>query len=106
MSDWTRVGHKDEIGDQECIVVDVDDVLIAVFNLAGEFFALEDVCTHDGAEIATGCIENGCIICPRHGAEFDIRTGQVVNGPAWEPVEIFPVRIEDNIVLVRDPRWD
>ena len=67
---------------------------------------LEDVCTHDGSEIATGCIENDCIICPRHGAEFEIRTGKVVTGPTREAIETFPVRIENGVVQVRDPRWD
>ena len=75
--------------------MDVNDVMIAVFNIEGKFYAIEDVCTHDGG-ILTGGPISGCIItCPRHGATFDIRTGAALTAPAYEPTATFPVRIED-----------
>ncbi|MBT6522881.1 MAG: Rieske 2Fe-2S domain-containing protein, partial [Methylococcales bacterium] len=69
-------------------------------------YALEDVCTHDGGDIASGQVEGDEIICPRHGARFCIKTGQVKSAPAYEDIESFPIRIEDGMVQVRDPRWD
>ena len=86
--------------------MDFDDIEVAVFNLAGEYYAIEDLCTHDGSEISSGCVYGHVIECPRHGARFDIRTGEVLEPPAYEPVRTFPVRIEDGIIQVCDDRWD
>ena len=86
--------------------VDLDGTLVAVFNLDGEFFAIEDVCTHDGAVLSGAPIEGDQIICPRHGARFSIKTGEVLAPPAWEPVPTFPVKLEDGKIYVRDDRWD
>ena len=106
MSDWINVALTSDIPNGTCTVVEVDDAMIAVFNLDGEFFAIEDICTHDGSEIANGPVVNGCIECPRHGARFDIKTGEVTAPPAYEPVDTFPVQVVDNVVQVRDDRWD
>ena len=79
---------------------------IAVFHLDDAFYAIEDVCTHDGGELAHGAVEDEAIICPRHGARFSIKTGAVLAPPAYEPVATFPVRVENGMVQVRDNRWD
>lgn len=106
MSDWISVMPAQDIRRGEHTVVEIDGVSIALFNLAGEFYAIEDVCTHDGSEIASGCVIDGSIECPRHGARFDIKTGAVTAPPAYEPVAVFPVRVVDGLVQVRDDRWD
>ena len=106
MADWVDVSTVDELPPGSRKVVDVDGVMVAVFNLDGEFYAIEDVCTHDGGELASGALEGDVIVCPRHGARFSIRTGAVLAPPAYEPVSAFPVRIEDGRVQVRDDRWD
>jgi 3-phenylpropionate/trans-cinnamate dioxygenase ferredoxin subunit len=100
MGEWTSVGAADEIGPGEYRVVDIDDVAVAVFNLDGEYFAIEDVCTHDFGTLTGGCIEDGQIMCPRHGARFDIRTGAALTPPAYEPVATFQARVDDGIVQV------
>ena len=106
MSDWIDVGKADAIADGEHVVVDVDGTEVAVFKIDGQFYAIEDVCTHDGAEIASGELDGDEIICPRHGARFCVRTGEVKCAPAYENIETFPVQIADGIVQVRDARWD
>jgi len=106
MSDWVDVVDQKAISDGEHVVVDVDGTDIAVFNLNGAFFALEDVCTHDGAEIASGRLDGDEIICPRHGARFCIKTGQFKSAPAYENIDCFPVKVEKGRVMVRDNRWD
>ncbi len=106
MSDWVDVAPVDDFSPGESRVVDADDVMIAVFNLDGEYYAIEDVCTHDGGELASGAIEGEEIVCPRHGARFNIKTGEVTAPPAYEAVAIFPVRVHDDIIQVRDNRWD
>ena len=106
MSEWTEVARVEDIAPGEHRVVDVDDVMVAVFNLDGEFHAIEDVCTHDGSEIASGCLVGDNIECPRHGARFNIRTGEVTAPPAYEAVDTFPVQVVDGVIHVRDDRWD
>jgi 3-phenylpropionate/trans-cinnamate dioxygenase ferredoxin subunit len=99
---WIDVTSAADLAPGEWKTVDVDGWLVAVFNLEGELFALEDVCTHDGGELTGGEIEDGCIVCPRHGARFDIRTGAVLSPPAYEDILTFPVRIEQGRIEVGD----
>ncbi|MBC7779146.1 MAG: non-heme iron oxygenase ferredoxin subunit, partial [Proteobacteria bacterium] len=91
---WTRVAGAGEIAHGEYRSVDVDGTAVVVFNLDGEFFALEDACTHDGGRLAGGAIEGDQVICPRHGARFCIRTGAALTAPAYEPTARLPVRVE------------
>ena len=106
MAEWTDVALEGEIQPGTSKVVDVDDVMIAVFNLNGELFAIEDLCTHD-YEPLTGGLINGCeITCPRHGARFNLKTGEALSPPAYEPVTTFPVRCLDGVIQVIDGRWD
>jgi 3-phenylpropionate/trans-cinnamate dioxygenase ferredoxin component len=102
MSDWVDVVKETAIADGEHVTVDVDGVEIAVFKLEGQFYAIEDVCTHDGAEIASGVLDGDEIICPRHGARFCIKTGAVKALPAYEDITCYPVRIESGIVQVKE----
>ncbi|HEB80615.1 MAG TPA: non-heme iron oxygenase ferredoxin subunit [Chromatiales bacterium] len=106
MSDWIDVAPAAGFAEGSCRKLDVDGVLVAVFNVDGEFFALEDVCTHDGGELTGGRFEGEVIECPRHGAQFNVKTGEVLAPPAYEPVPTLPVRVYEGIVQVRDERWD
>jgi 3-phenylpropionate/trans-cinnamate dioxygenase ferredoxin component len=107
MNDWTFVANVSEIAPQHHKKVDLDGTIVAVFNIGGEFFAIEDVCTHDGAEL-TGddSIAGDEIVCPRHGARFCVKTGEALSAPAYEPTATFPVKIESGEIFVRDNRWD
>ena len=82
-------------------VVDIEDIMIAVFNIDGQYYAIEDVCTHDGEELTGGPVEDDEIICPRHGARFCIRTGEALSAPAYEPVPTYPVRIDNDKIQVQ-----
>ena len=106
MSDWVDVVAATAVADGEHIVVDLDGTVVAVFKLDGQFYAIEDVCTHDGAEIASGVVEGDEIICPRHGARFCLKTGAFKTAPAYENIDCFPTRIENGRLQVRDDRWD
>ena len=106
MSEWLNVASTDELKPGEVKVVDVDGTDVALFNIADEYFAVEDVCTHDGAEIASGCIHGDVIECPRHGARFNIRTGEVTAPPAYEPLHTFALEVRAEQIFVRDDRWD
>jgi len=106
VSDWVDVVDVNELPGGSSCVVDIDGAMIAVFNLDGKFYAIEDLCTHDGGELASGDLEGEEIVCPRHGARFNIKTGEVTAPPAYEAVATFPVRIQANKIQVRDDRWD
>jgi len=106
MSDWVTVARIDEFKPGSREIIDVDGTQIVVFNLDGKYYAIEDVCTHDGGQLTGGEVEGDQIICPRHGARFCIRTGAALTAPAYEATATFPVRMANGEVQVRDDRWD
>jgi 3-phenylpropionate/trans-cinnamate dioxygenase ferredoxin subunit len=82
-------------------LVEVNRTRIALFNLDGEIYAIEDVCTHDGGPLVEGKLVNGCQIqCPRHGARFDIRTGAALSFPAFEPTRTYAVQIQEGMIWI------
>ena len=76
------------------------DRAIAVCNVGGQFYAVDDVCTHDEASLEQGQVEGYEIECPRHGARFDVRTGAVTALPAVVPIETFGVRVQGEDVEI------
>jgi len=101
---WIRVAEQSALLPGEFRVVWDRDVAIAVFNVDGDLYAVEDICTHDGGELAGGDVEGFEVVCPRHGARFDLRTGAAMCPPAYEPIAKFPVKIENGVVYTRDDR--
>jgi len=81
-------------------VFEIDGLYIAVFNVGGKYYAIEDRCTHDDGPLAEGDLDGYEIICPRHGARFDLRDGRVLSMPAVLPVPWYPVRIEGNEIQI------
>ena len=106
MPNWTRVCATVDLLPGEHRVATVDGVQVALYNVDGAFHAIEDVCTHDGGELAGGPVHGFEVECPRHGARFDLRSGAALCPPAYEPVAKFPVKVEDGAVWTRDDRWD
>ncbi len=100
MGEFVKVAMTDEIGPGQKKVVDVDGEAVAIFNLEGTYYAIQDVCTHDGGPLVEGELIGDEIECPRHGARFDVRTGAVTRMPACEPVETYPVKVEGDQILV------
>jgi 3-phenylpropionate/trans-cinnamate dioxygenase ferredoxin subunit len=106
MSDWVSVAREGELPPGEWRTADLDGTPVVVFNIAGEYYAIEDVCTHDGGQLTGGRVEGDVIECPRHGARFCVRTGEALSAPAYEPTDTFPVRLSNGEIQVRDDRWD
>ncbi len=104
MSQWHAAAHLGEIPDRRCKVISLNGSNVAVFNLDGAYYALEDLCTHLGSDLSSGWVEGEHAVCPWHLAEFSIRSGAAVKAPAYEGVHTFPVRVRDGIVEVRDDR--
>jgi 3-phenylpropionate/trans-cinnamate dioxygenase ferredoxin component len=80
--------------------IEVDEIEIGVFNCDGQYYALEDRCSHDDGPLAEGPVDpESCTVeCPRHGAIFDLKTGRPLTLPAYEPVDTFPVIIDDDMI--------
>ena len=102
--EFLPVATVDELGNGERIILDVGGETIAIFNIAGEYFAIADVCSHDDGPVAEGELSDHEIACPRHGAKFDLRTGKALSLPAVIDIPAYPVRIEDNDILIGLPK--
>lgn len=100
MSRFATVARADDISAGEKRIVEVDGVEVVIVNLDGQFYALEDVCTHDGGPLGEGKLDGHALVCPRHGARFDVRTGAVLKMPAVDPVPTYRVRVENGEILV------
>ena len=94
MSEFYRVCKKADISDPGSGVFEVEDRFIVLIHLDGEFYALDDACTHDGGPLGGGLLEGYQIICPRHGARFDVRTGQALSMPAVHATAAHEVKVE------------
>ncbi len=98
---WIDAGPAAALRDGEAVSVAAGRRMIAVARSGDEFFAVEDICTHDGAELTGGAVEGAEIVCPRHGARFCLRTGRALTPPAYEPIRVFETRVTDGHLWVR-----
>ncbi len=101
MAEFVKVAGASELPPGGKKLLDLDGRAVALFNVGGTFYAIDDVCTHDGGPLAEGELHGCEIECPRHGARFDVRTGAALCMPAFEPVRTHEVRIEDGAVFLR-----
>jgi 3-phenylpropionate/trans-cinnamate dioxygenase ferredoxin subunit len=96
------VAPVDELPPGSVKIVRAGQIAVGVYNLDGEYYAIEDRCSHDDGPLAEGDFdaEEAVVVCPRHGSRFDIRSGRPLTLPAYEPVDTFPVVVEDGWVKV------
>jgi nitrite reductase/ring-hydroxylating ferredoxin subunit len=90
----------DEIAEGAAIKVETGDLTLAVFNVDGQFYVMDDLCTHGPGSLSEGFVEGDVIECPFHQGQFNIRTGEVVMPPCMIPQKTYPVTIEDGKVLI------
>ena len=98
---WIPVAPAVSIRAGDYASVEVDGRFVAVFNVDGEFLAVEDVCTHDGEGLAGGELDGDVVVCPRHGSRFCLRTGEALTPPAYEAVRTYATRVTDGMVEVQ-----
>jgi len=98
---WTPIALASSVAVGDYAQAEVDGAIVAVFNVDGAFFAIEDVCTHDGGGLAGGAMEDCQVICPRHGARFCLRTGAALSAPAYEPVRTYATRVVNGMIEVQ-----
>jgi 3-phenylpropionate/trans-cinnamate dioxygenase ferredoxin subunit len=100
MAKEVSIGQANEIAPGTVRSYSVDGKQVAVCNVGGTFYAIDDVCTHDGGALDQGELEGDQIECPRHGARFDVKTGRALTLPAVLPVTSYPVRVENGEIKV------
>lgn len=100
MAEWVKVGSAGEVPEGEVTAFGVGERQVAVANVEGDLHAFDDTCTHMQCSLAEGELDGTIIECPCHGSQFDITSGEVVNGPATEPIDVFEAREEDGQLLV------
>jgi 3-phenylpropionate/trans-cinnamate dioxygenase ferredoxin component len=97
MTQFVKVGSRAEFEDLEGgKVIEADGQCIAVFNIGGSYYAIENTCPHRGGPLAEGMVTGEEVICPWHGSRFNVKTGSVVTPPARQGVKSFPVRVTGN----------
>ena len=100
---YVRAARLEDLTAEHGYLAEVDGARIALFLVDGQVYAIDDRCTHAGASLATGEVCDGEVTCPRHGAIFDVRTGEAVGTPAEEDVSTWPVRVVDGHVEIEVP---
>ena len=101
MADFVRVAKTSDLPDPGKQLLEVEDRIVVLMKVGGQFFCLDDICTHDGGPLSDGKLEDHTIACPRHGAKFDIRSGKALTMPATEDTVSHEVQVRDGEVWVR-----
>jgi 3-phenylpropionate/trans-cinnamate dioxygenase ferredoxin component len=103
MSEFVQVAKTSEVPDPGKLLVEVGESLVVLIHAAGHWYALDDICTHDGGPLSEGPLDaaQGTIECPRHGAKFDVKTGAALTMPATKPTRSHEVKVEGEQVFVR-----
>ncbi|MGE3076309.1 MAG: Rieske (2Fe-2S) protein [Dehalococcoidia bacterium] len=97
---WVKVGKANDIDVGMARVVEADGRQIALCNTGEGFHAIDDICSHDGGPLDQGRLDGNRIECPRHGAQFDVRSGRALTLPAVRPIKSYPTRVEDGDIEI------
>lgn len=100
MAEYSRVARANEVPRGRGTVVEVEGKKIALFNVEGRFYAIDNTCTHRGGPLGEGNLRGSTVTCPWHGAQFDVRSGQVLASPAAADVSTYPIKMEEDSVWV------
>jgi 3-phenylpropionate/trans-cinnamate dioxygenase ferredoxin subunit len=100
VSTLVRVARVEDVPEGKVRYAEADGIRLALCNVGGEFYAIQDVCTHDGGSLDQGELDGKAIECPRHGGRFDVTTGRVLALPPVRPVKTYPVHVENGEIAV------
>lgn len=103
--EYVRVARRAEIPPGSIVRVEAGGHVIAVANVDGEFFAIDDTCSHEEASLSEGGLTGDVVVCARHGARFNVKTGRVLSLPAVRSVATYAVKVEgDEVLVATEPR--
>jgi nitrite reductase/ring-hydroxylating ferredoxin subunit len=103
MTAWHRVASVSDVREGEAFPADLNGLAIALYRVDGEIHAVDDICTHEFAQLSQGFVEDGTVECPLHAAQFDIATGRCLSGPASQDLRVYPVRVDGDDIFVAKP---
>jgi len=98
--EFFSVADISECPDGERLFIEIDNEYIVIFNIDGNYYAVADLCSHDNGPLGDGEVEDHCIVCPRHGARFDLRTGDAVTLPAVQGILSYPIRVQGGTIEI------
>lgn len=101
--DFIEVASLDDLPEGERLFLDIDEVYLVMFNIAGHIYAIADVCSHDDGPLGDGELEGMDLSCPRHGAKFDIRSGKALSLPAVVDIPVYPVQVREQKIFIGLP---
>jgi 3-phenylpropionate/trans-cinnamate dioxygenase ferredoxin subunit len=101
--EYVMVGEASDLPNGKRLFVEIDDETIVVFNIGGRYFAIADLCSHDNGPLGDGDLEDFQVICPRHGARFDVRNGKALSFPAVLDIPAYPVRVVNGRIEIGLP---
>lgn len=101
--EFVPIGSINQLKDGERLFIEVDEKSIVIINIADKYYAIADICSHDDGPVGEGTLEGYEIICPRHGARFDIRTGKVLALPAFVDIPAYAVRLVGDQIEIGIP---
>jgi 3-phenylpropionate/trans-cinnamate dioxygenase ferredoxin component len=101
--EYIQVGSVEELANGGRLFIEIDGQPIVILRIGNQYYAIADVCSHDDGPVGEGTLEGYEIICPRHGAHFDVRTGRVLALPAFVDIPAYPVRITDGQIEIGLP---
>ena len=102
--EYIDIAPASELPNGERLFFEIEGKPIVIFNIAGQFFSIEDVCSHDDGPVGEGDVEGFTITCPRHGGEFDLQTGKALQLPAVVDIPAYPVKVVDGMIQVGIPK--
>lgn len=102
--EYVEIADASVLGNGERMFIEIDDLSIVIFNIAGKIFAIADICSHDNGPLGEGELDGMEIICPRHGARFDVRTGKVTMMPAVVDIPAYPARVRGEMIEIGIPK--
>ncbi len=102
--EYLEIAPASELPPGERLFLEIDGKPIVIFNIAGRYFSIADVCSHDDGPVGEGALEGYKITCPRHGAQFDVRNGKVMAMPAVVDIPAYPVRVVDGMLQLGLPK--
>lgn len=103
-AEFLEIAPVSELPSGERLFIEVEGKSIVIFNIAEQYFAIADVCTHDDGPLGDGDLEGFNVVCPRHGGEVDVRTGQAMQMPIVVDVPAYPVRVVDGMIQIGIPK--
>ena len=102
--EFLEIAPSSELPDGERLFVEIGGKPIVIFKIANQYFSIADVCSHDDGPVGEGKLEGYSITCPRHGAQFDVRTGKVIQMPAVVDIPAYPVRVIEGMIYLGLPK--